>query len=352
MRSTCIILTVITAVGFALSALAAPLPQLPAVPETMVGLWKLRDAPDGKGLTLLLGADGSGKIGDAAMHFSVAGNRLNVTIGPDIIGYTFLMDDGTLIVSGGDLDAPTAFVRKGATRTGIGGHLPAGPPGTQPAMGQPLTDASLLGKWQSGDGAIFEFRADGTLTFNGKTTPYTTANNMLSIQAPDGRIDAPFMVMGQMLKLSVNGQTQNLSRMVDLPAAPPRESVAIPAGHVTSAAPVENNAPMPLPGGPAINKASPLGLWQEASGELVRFSGDGTMQIGDKLYRYTANNGQLLISVEGGTVTWPFDLNGDRLTLSVTGQAQVLTRVVAPPQNVVPAGQALKQMPPPQKAER
>jgi hypothetical protein len=71
-----------------------------------------------------------------------------------------------------------------------------------------------------------------------------------------------------------------------------------------------------------------VGKWQSPD-SLVEFNADGTLLIGDVLYRYTVQGNTLTLIGADGSVPLPFQLAGDRLTVAINGQLTVLQRFVA-----------------------
>jgi len=85
-----------------------------------------------------------------------------------------------------------------------------------------------------------------------------------------------------------------------------------------------SSTPADAPGKPATGLA---GTWQSAN-TLVEITTDGTLLVGEVLYRYTVQGDTLTLIGVDGSVPVPFQLNGDRLTVSLNGQITVMQRVV------------------------
>src|SRR5690348_8844327 len=78
------------------------------------GVWEYKDpGAAANSITITLNADGTGKLDQEAIRYSIDGNTLNVVTGGDTVSYTFKIEGDTMTISGGDLERPTAFVRKG-----------------------------------------------------------------------------------------------------------------------------------------------------------------------------------------------------------------------------------------------
>ena len=98
----------------ALACLTAP-PARAAEPS-VAGVWEHKAGLET--ITFALNPDGTGKIDDEACKYVVQGDRIVITTGDDKVTYSFKIDGDTMTVSGGDLDQPTAFTRKGGPKKG------------------------------------------------------------------------------------------------------------------------------------------------------------------------------------------------------------------------------------------
>src|ERR1700730_2793462 len=78
----------------------------------LAGTWQSKEA--NSSITLILNADGTGKLDEANIKYTVAGNKLRVNEDGVINNYTFSLRGNTLTVSGGDLAQPLIFERQGS----------------------------------------------------------------------------------------------------------------------------------------------------------------------------------------------------------------------------------------------
>ena len=73
-------------------------------------------------------------------------------------------------------------------------------------------------------------------------------------------------------------------------------------------------------------QATIVGMWRNATG-YARFNADGTGEIDGEPGRWLVSGNQLTLSGRQGTMTVPFVLRGDTLTLTVNGIPVSMTRV-------------------------
>ena len=81
---------------FAIRALAADAPNV-------AGVWEYKDPVAANSITFTLNPDGTGKVDDDAVTYTVAGNTIKVVTGGETVAYTFKIDGDTMTVSGGTL---------------------------------------------------------------------------------------------------------------------------------------------------------------------------------------------------------------------------------------------------------
>src|SRR5205807_277426 len=110
----------------------------------LIGTWQAKEA--NMTIVLTLSADGTGKLDEAKIKYTIKGNTLSVEEGGAVNHYTFTLKDNHLTLAGGDLTQPMTFERQGASSaTGLGARrnqaaaseataaantLPVGPVGT------------------------------------------------------------------------------------------------------------------------------------------------------------------------------------------------------------------------------
>src|SRR5437899_2814527 len=84
-------------------------------PASVAGVWEYKDpAVAANSITFTLNPDGTGKVDEDAVTYTVAGNTIKIVTGGETVAYTFKIDGDTMTVAGGDLDKPTPFTRKNA----------------------------------------------------------------------------------------------------------------------------------------------------------------------------------------------------------------------------------------------
>src|SRR4051812_18589695 len=93
------LLTLLFAVLVLLSAQAAW-----AEDPALTGTWEHADGVNT--ITVVLNADGTGKMDTEPVKWSATGTTLSMTVAGEVIKYTVKLDGDSLTVSGGDLDKP------------------------------------------------------------------------------------------------------------------------------------------------------------------------------------------------------------------------------------------------------
>lgn len=309
----------------------------------LAGTWEYKEPVSGFVLRLVLHADGTGTMDDEPIRWSTQAQTLSVVSEGETIRYQFQRQGDALTVSGGDLDAPTVFQRSGGKR-GLGGRLkdaeqaPAPPapsqpqnplqnPAQNPSSGQPRNPLQnpaqspvapqpavnpIVGTWTDGQGQI-RFDANGTCLYLGHAMAYTTSAGTVTLKGPAATVQFQYRVEGDRLHLSMDGQTQTLTRIGAAPqGAPPAQQPAQP---------VQQHAGKPAGG--------VVGTWNSEDGPVV-LNADGTGSLNGQPFTYTLEPGVIVLSGNGQTVRLPYQLDGDRMTVTVNGQPAVLTRAAAP----------------------
>jgi hypothetical protein len=104
-----------------------------------------------------------------------------------------------MTLSGGDLEKPVTFSRKGTdTPNAEAGALPG-----DPAFS--ATDKKLFGLW-SGNGEMIEFKSDGNCVYLGNSYPYKVSQGHIILTTAQGNVMMAYAVAGTQLNLTVNGQ--------------------------------------------------------------------------------------------------------------------------------------------------
>ncbi|HEY3429252.1 MAG TPA: hypothetical protein VGK39_01165 [Cyclobacteriaceae bacterium] len=152
-------------------------------------------------MTLILNADGSGEFDGEAIKYTTKENKFNMTIVAEqqTISYNYNLQGNSLTVSGGDLEAPVTFTRNGSVTetTSV----------AQNKVGASVAvDKSLIGVW-SGNNETIEFTSNGHCVYTGQTYPYEISGSNITLQTSQGGFVMAYMVKGNLLSLTVNGQT-------------------------------------------------------------------------------------------------------------------------------------------------
>src|SRR5205085_1638946 len=142
-------------------------PFLIAKANDLNGTWEWKG--EGFAITLVLNPDGSGKLDEADISYSVQGDHLIVNDHGDEINYRFTLAGDKLTLTGGDLDGPTTFMRKGAGASSAKG-IGARKEGRVAAESQQKSVGAIAGYWtiQTPNGTIaLDLKTDGSGTFAG-----------------------------------------------------------------------------------------------------------------------------------------------------------------------------------------
>ncbi len=263
--------------------------------EPIVGTWENQGADK---LVVTFDAGGTGKMNDSAIRWSVAGQKLTLVADGDTHEYTFKLDGDTLVVSGGDLDAPLTLKRKGAAKkTGFGGQVKGGA-GTDPAPQPAKKAASILGVWRGGDGSTIQFTKDH-LKLGGNEIPAEIGADEVILTGRQGqKVKWPYKLDGDTLEITVGGQKQVWQRVV-----------------------------MTGGSGPAPEKPRAktlVGKWEANDGTIIQFNADGTFIYQGQSVAYKVADG--VITINGNE--WKYRLDGDTLELTLPGaETATLKRV-------------------------
>jgi hypothetical protein len=300
---------------FAIRALAADAPAI-------VGVWEYKDPVAANSITFTLNPDGAGKVDDDAVTYTVAGNTIKIVTGGETVAYTFKIDGDTMTVSGGDLDKPTAFARKGATpKKGLGAKIKGLAAATDtPKTGIDDESNAAVGRWEfKTDKAslLMTLDPDGTGAFNGKPMKWTLKDGVLTTAIGDQSMQYKTSIAGDTLKLTMPGGAGDNS---------------IAFARVKSGA-GGGDRPNPLDiagklgGGDAQPAAGgPVGVWQSADGDQMEIRADALVYQGVTIPA-TLTARSLKISANGQTVECPFEVSGDAMNITIGGQALALKRV-------------------------
>jgi hypothetical protein len=167
-------------------------------------------------LTLILNADGTGKIDDESMKYVVKDNVLSVDEKGSINRYAYQLNGNRMTLSGGDLDKPMVFERQAPPApSGLGARRAQPPAAATPEAG----GTGLVGRWQGPQG-ITQINADGTMLINDVPYRYIVQGSILTVVGSDGSAAIPFQLRGDSLTITSGGQSAVLQRMAaNAPAA-------------------------------------------------------------------------------------------------------------------------------------
>jgi hypothetical protein len=308
-------------VMFTLSAMGQDAP-----PPGVAGTWEHKGVA-GETITFILNPDGSAKIDDDAAKYTVAGNTISVVIDGETIRYTFKLEGDAMTVSGGDLDKPTTFTRKGtppAPKRGLGAKIKtAGDEkktspfdvagalsGDAKPANTPAAAPTLIGKWQAEDGSELSFTEDH-FKFGGRDVPYKAADGKITLTGPNGQIQWPYELTADQLTLTLEGNKQILKRVGATPVA-------------VAGAGAADQKPAP------VTAATPIGTWAAADGDKIEIRDNAVVYQGTAIAAKDTGSA-IRVSFQGQTMDWPYELNGDSMKLTIGGQALALKRVGAAP---------------------
>lgn len=262
--------------------------------SSLIGTWQSQEA--NATITLVLNADGSGKLDEANIKYTVNGDKLRVNDSGTINNYTFSLRGNTLTVSGGDLDKPLVFARQGTGR-GLGARR------NQVAEAAP--DSGPVGIWQSrgAQPLRLELNADGTGALNDSAFKWTFDNGVLSFVAGTTTLRYEATVGANTLTITGSNppKTTNFERVEgsgDGAAREPRQ---------------------PRSGGGLT------GQWQSQQ-YSVQINENGTLTINGEPFRYSVRGNIMTLSNNEGSAQIPFQLAGDTLTTTFNGQRTVYQR--------------------------
>jgi hypothetical protein len=233
------------------------------------------------------------------------------------VRYTIRLDGNSLHASGGDLDQPITFTRKGAAaaaaeakKGGLGGKLQEMQQQQDRAKEPAAAAPRGSGTWVCNlHGAAFtlELRTDGTGAFN--ATPLKWALD------------------GEALRLDMGGG------VVTYEAKLTQDQLTLNGGDLPQALVFKRTAAGADQAGAKNAAAEPtiVGRWNAKDGP-VELKPDGTGTINGTPVRYKLEPGVVVIfSEEEGITRIPYKLEdgGNRMTVVVNGEQSVLTRVGA-----------------------
>ncbi len=281
----------------------------------LAGTWEHADGPNT--ITVILNADGTGKMDAEAVRWSATGNTLSMTVAGEVIKYTVKLEGDSLTVSGGDLDKPTLFKRKAAPviKRGLGARLGAG--GNAGAAKEPANELqAFAGKWEikANNGTIpLELKPDGSGSINNNEMKWTVKDGVMNTEVAGRKLTYKVAVNGD--KLSMTNTDNNQTVTWDRAAVADKGEG--PFGALNKL------------GGNDARPATLIGKWEATDGTQVEFTDDGKFFFGGRAFPYTATKERLSFTGPAGKVEWNYTVERDRLTMVIEGVPQTLTRVGA-----------------------
>jgi hypothetical protein len=175
---------------------------------------------------LSLNGDGTGKMEDTPIKFTVKGSTLVIEEGGEVNRYGFVQKGNALTLSGGDLDRPMTFERQGATApTGLGARRAQAAAEAAPAEAGGKRRGGIVGLWQGPNGLV-DIR-EATIVIGNESFPYTANGAAMTVTTKDGPLQVPYQLQGDVMNVVFLGQPQTLKRAA--PAAKRAGSGGVPA---------------------------------------------------------------------------------------------------------------------------
>ncbi|GHN00978.1 hypothetical protein WSM22_24670 [Cytophagales bacterium WSM2-2] len=166
------------------------------VQSKIFGVWQ--NSQPGYQMTLILKEDNTGEFDGEAIQFFISTNKLAITQAGETTNYTFVQQNNSLTLSGGDIDGSIIFTRNGA--------------GNEKTVAQnagPVTKTSkasdIIGLWSGGNENI-EFKTDGTCNYLGQTYQYQTSPGNVTLITSQGNLMMGYSVANSQLTLTANGR--------------------------------------------------------------------------------------------------------------------------------------------------
>lgn len=223
----------------------------------MNGTWEWTG--QGFTITLIMNADGTGKLDDSDITFSVQGDRLIVNEDGEDIRYKFQLAGDKLTLSEGDLDESTVFVRKGASAKGIGARKEV--KGETETAQKP--DTGIAGSWviQTQKGPLLlDLKSDGKGSLAGSPFTWQYQQKILILSISGQTIMYNTVLSGDELTLSGGDLQQPATFHRQSGASAQQSGGAAPVGR-NGTAPAQDCGAVALAanvtGGCAIRLATP-----------------------------------------------------------------------------------------------
>jgi len=281
-------------------------PALAQLAPNLTGTWKAKEGD--VTVTLVLNADGTGRLDNAKIKYAVRGRTLSIDDSGTVNNYSFELAGNKLTVSGGDLKQPMVFEREGATAAGGLGARRQAPAGKTAADAPSTASSGPAGAWEmrTPSGVMtMVLNEDGSGNFNGDAGKWKFERGILMVSGG---------TTTYMFNASITPTTMTLTNAT-LPQPLVFTRAGAPAGKAAASA-----SPAPK------ESTSVVGDWQGPKG-LVRFAADGSMVMQGEKYRYTIQGSTLTMTAPDGSIPFQYKLAGDTLTLSGATGAITLKRL-------------------------
>jgi hypothetical protein len=186
---------------------------------------------------------------------------------------------------------------------------------------QQQQEANVVGVWQAhvaGLPIILRLNADGTGEFDEEAFKYTVRGASIVVTDEDGVTTYNFTLRGGSLVVSGGDLPGALTfTRVGEGGAPRKDEGAASAGGGAAAR-----------GGEAAGarEENPLvGRWQSEDATVV-IADDGTLTLNGERFSYTVKDNVITLAGPSGSMSFPFKLSGDVLSVDVNGQTMVYRR--------------------------
>ncbi|MBX2961576.1 MAG: hypothetical protein KF687_03635 [Cyclobacteriaceae bacterium] len=261
-------------------------------------------------MTLKLNTDGSGEFDGEPMKYTVAGSKLTLNLSGVSTPYNYVLQDNALTLSGGDIDGSIVFARQGVGPVTTPAQPASANLPTVQQGGAGGKTAGIVGVW-SGNGETIEFKNNGECLYAGQTLGYELSGNALILKTAQGNATMNYVLTGNQLTLSANGQSFTYSKSGTEKAAP------------TSSLPSAQQKNTETSTG--TGSTDIVGVWTR-SNEIIEFNKNGQCLYGGQTFTYKVSGSSITIQSAQGSASMGYVLSGNELMLSINGQTSVYSR--------------------------
>jgi hypothetical protein len=271
----------------------------------LIGTWELSGMAAAP--TLVIAEDGTGSMVDSKVKWSVAGDKLTIEVEGESHVYGVALAGDKLTLSGGDLETPTTFTRKGGPAKkggGLGDKLKKGNAAGGTDEKKADGAKTVVGTWKAEDGSWFRIDPDGTCTIANNKVPCATTATTITITIHGQKVIWPYVLEGDVLTTTVGDRKLVWKR--DAGGALP-----VPA-------------PAPAPAGGLQGK------WKKADGMTLEFRADGQVLVRDQpVGTYRVEGSKIKVADDA----WAFKVDGDKLFITDEddGETDTYVRVAGAP---------------------